>query len=81
VKVANGVVVCCHALLAKAKWEVQGYEFHIDFNVLPLEHFDVILGYEWLEMFSPMRDHWSTKWMAIPYGQSTTVLRGVHSIL
>jgi hypothetical protein len=74
VKVANGETICCRTQLPHAKWEVQGYEFPSNFKVILLRHFDVVLGYDWLEMFSPMKVHWSEKWMAIPYGQGIVVL-------
>jgi hypothetical protein len=45
--------------------------------VLHLHHFDMILGYDWLERFSPMRLHWSEKWITIPYGDTTVVLHGI----
>jgi hypothetical protein len=44
--------------LKGAEWELQGCTFTYDFKVSPLVHFDVILGYDWLEAFSPMKVHW-----------------------
>jgi hypothetical protein len=81
VKVANGATVCCTSQFREAKWEVRGYEFTSDFKVILLQHFDVVLGYDWLEKFSPMKIHWSEKWMAIPYGSSTVVIHGILSQL
>jgi hypothetical protein len=49
--------------------------------VLPLQHFDVVLGYDWLEEFSPMKVHWAEKWIAIPYAIGTVVLKGILSKL
>jgi hypothetical protein len=45
--------------------------------VLPLQHFDVVLGYDWLEEFSPMKVHWAEKWIAVPYAEGTVVLKGI----
>jgi hypothetical protein len=81
VKVANGATVCCSSQFKNAQWEVQGYEFTSDFKVIFLQHIDIVLGYDWLEKFSPMKVHWSEKWMAIPYGQFTVVLHGILSKL
>jgi hypothetical protein len=58
VKVANGNNVVCSVQLKGAEWELQGCTFTYDFKVIPLVHFDVILGYDWLEAFSPMKVHW-----------------------
>jgi hypothetical protein len=81
VQVADGAVVACTQQFKAAEWEVQGYKFCSDFTVLPLLHFDVILGYDWLECFSPMKVHWSEKWIAIPYGAETVLLLGILSEL
>ena len=77
VQVANGDVVQCSSFLPSASWVLQGYNFASDLRVLPLQHFDLILGMDWLESFSPMRVHWKSKWMSIPYGNSTVLLQGI----
>jgi hypothetical protein len=41
---------------AKAKL-LQGYSFHSDLRVLKLKSFDMIIGMDWLEQFSPMQIH------------------------
>jgi hypothetical protein len=46
---------------------------------LPLNHFDVLLGYDWMEEFSPMKVHWAEKWIDIPYATGTVVLKGIFS--
>jgi hypothetical protein len=81
VKVANGAKVQCNVQFSQAAWSVQGYQFFTNFKVLPLQHYDVILGYEWLEPFSPMKVHWGAKWMMIPYGSKSVVLQGIVSAL
>jgi hypothetical protein len=81
VRVANGASVVCDSQFNQIQWEVQGYSFHSDFKVMSLTHFDVILGYDWLEMFSPMKVHWKAKWMIIPYGQSYMLIQGILSLL
>lgn len=45
--------------------------------MLPLQSYDMILGMDWLESFSPMKVHWCHKWMVIPYQNSTPVLQGI----
>jgi hypothetical protein len=56
-KVANGAAIVCSLQLQQAEWGIQGCTFHSDFKVIPLTHFDIILGYDWLEAFSPMKVH------------------------
>jgi hypothetical protein len=41
----------------------------------------MILGYGWLEQFSPMKIHWKPKWLVIPYGQDNVVIHGTLSKL
>jgi len=77
VKVANGGVMQCVAMLPSCAWTMQGYSFAQDLRVLPLHTFDMILGMDWLERFSPMKVHWGNKWMMIPYQGSSILLQGV----
>jgi hypothetical protein len=77
VKVANGNNMVCQHQLLQTPWEVQGCQFVSDFLVLPLQQFDVILGFDWLEQFSPMKIPWGQKWMSIPYQSTTVVLQGI----
>ncbi|CAN6249028.1 unnamed protein product [Urochloa humidicola] len=77
VKVANGGVMQCSSLVPAAEWSIQGYSFCQELKVLPLQSYDIILGMDWLESFSPMKVHWLHKWMAIPYKGSTIILQGM----
>jgi hypothetical protein len=63
--------------IQQAKWDIQGVHFCTDLKILPLEHYDMILGYEWLLQFSPMKVHGGDKWLRILYGSSTVVLHGL----
>jgi hypothetical protein len=76
VKVASGQVMNSAAELLQAEWVVQGYIFHSELKVLALQNFDMILGMEWLERFSPMKIHLARKWLQIPYQGSTVTLQG-----
>jgi hypothetical protein len=76
VQVADGSLVTCSQEIPTAVWSVQGYEFHSTLKVLSLGSFDMILGMDWLEAFSPMKVHWSQKWISIPCGPAQIVLRG-----
>jgi hypothetical protein len=74
VQIANRGILHCSSVLTDVEWSVEGYKFVSHLKVLPLGHFDMILGMDWLESFSPMQVHWRHKWMAIPYQGSTAVL-------
>jgi hypothetical protein len=77
VAVVNGAKMSCGFQLEQVLWELQGYRFHSDLKVLPPHHYDMVLGYDWLAQFSPMKIHWATKWMAVPFGSSTIVIQGI----
>jgi len=68
VHVADGNSVMCTQEIPMAAWSVQGYEFHSNLKVLSLGSYDMIIGMDWLEAFSPMKVHWLQKWICIPYG-------------
>jgi hypothetical protein len=57
VQVANGAHLDCDTQLLQAKWQLQGLELCSNFRVLPLPNIDMILGYDWLEQFSPIKIH------------------------
>jgi hypothetical protein len=77
VQIANGGFLQCSGLFKQLQWSVQELSFSSDMKILPLGHFDMILGMDWLEEFSPMQVHWKLKWMAIPYNGSTELLQGI----
>lgn len=76
VKVANGGIMQCNQILSQAQWSIQGYDFVFDLKILPLHSFDLILGLDWLETFSPMRVHWKHRWLVIPYQGTQILLQG-----
>jgi len=77
VKVAHGDILLCDNFIPQALWSVDGYQFSTDMRVLPLHHFDVILGIDWLEAHSPMKVHWKSKWLSVPSQNSTAILQGI----
>jgi hypothetical protein len=58
VKVADGNNIVCTEELRCAEWSVQGHNFHSTLRVLPLGSYDMIVGMDWLEAFSPMKVDW-----------------------
>jgi hypothetical protein len=81
IKVANGAQIRCIDQIQNAQWQIEGYEFCSDLKLLQLDYFDMILGYDWLEQFSPIKIHWRAKWLVIPYGADIIILHGVLSKL
>lgn len=77
VRVANGQVMQCHTSVIQTLLSIQDHHFQMDFKVLHLTLYNVILGMDWLEQFSPMQVHWCHKWMLIPYQGRTMLLQGV----
>jgi hypothetical protein len=76
VQVANGGLLSCDKVVHHAVWSIQGCEFSQDLRVLPLPTFDLILGMDWLEFYSPMKVHWQHRWLCIPYQDRQVVLYG-----
>ena len=77
VQVANGQMLQCTSGITQAVGSLASYTFVSDMKILPLQHFDIILGMDWLETFSLMKVHWKHKWMAIPYHCSTAFVQGI----
>jgi hypothetical protein len=67
VKVADGGRIRCDSQLSAASWSAQGLQFSSTLKVFPLTSFDMILGMDWLEQYSPMKVHWMEKWIQFPY--------------
>jgi hypothetical protein len=61
VRVANGETLMTNAMVPQMEWWCQGHTFQSDMKVLDLEAFDAILGYDWLQQYSPMICHWNNK--------------------
>jgi hypothetical protein len=77
VRVANGQTMQCVSLLRGAVWTIGNYQFQHDLKILPLGHYDIILGMDWLQLFSPMKVDWRRRWFAIPYSGTTVLLQGI----
>lgn len=81
VQVANGQVLRCLSGIPNAVWSMNSIEFQATLRVLPLPSYDMILGLDWHEQFSPMKVHWQQRWLSIPYKGSTVILCGDLSAL
>lgn len=77
VQVANGEIMCYNSLVPKVQWSMGQYQVQHDLKVLSLSTYDIILGMDWLQLFSPMKVDWRQQWLAIPYQGTTVYLHGV----
>ena len=75
-KIPDGGSVPCTAQIPYAEWSIQGYVFHSTLKLIPIGTYDMILGMDWLQAFSPMKVHWLQRWVQIPYGPHIVVLHG-----
>jgi hypothetical protein len=57
VSVAGGGVLNSPRILQNALWFIDDYSFTANLKLLPLTHFDMVLGMDWLEQFIPMHVH------------------------
>ena len=81
VKIADGHVLDYADTFLQLQWEVQGCSFYTDAKVLPLAHYDLVVGMDWLAQYSPMQVDWAQKWLIIPYEGSFRTLQGeLHSL-
>ncbi|KAK1395189.1 hypothetical protein POM88_014245 [Heracleum sosnowskyi] len=54
IKLANGSTVSSSLVIPKLTWEVQNYKFCCDARVLNIGNWDMIVGVDWLEQYSPI---------------------------
>jgi hypothetical protein len=54
-----------------------GNTFVHDFKILSLSGYNLILGMDWLEKYSPMLIHWGQKWLKFMYKGKPVQLQGV----
>lgn len=57
VAVANGGSVSYDAQIQYAEWSIQRYTFHSTLKLIPIGSYDMIIGMDWLQAFSPMKVH------------------------
>jgi hypothetical protein len=79
VQVANGQAIVRHYHLPLANWSMAGLQFKADVKLLPLSTFDLVVGMDWLQRYSPMKVDWNNKWLLIPYQGTMVYLQGIQS--
>lgn len=77
VRIADGGTMKCTHEISSCNWWMQGNQFCNSFRVLPLGNYDIILGMDWLELFSPMQVDWANKWMEFLYQGKLVRLQGI----
>ena len=75
VRLAVGGTISCSASIPSVEWYTHGLSFHSHLKILPLGSFDLILGMDWLEAFSPMKIHWQQKLLSSLTGLSLLSFR------
>ncbi|WVZ74595.1 hypothetical protein U9M48_022759 [Paspalum notatum var. saurae] len=80
VKVADGRLLWCTHEVQNCSVKIQGVTFVLNLKILPLQCYDVILGIDWLELYSPMEIHWKDKWLAFNYQGSRITLQGQNAV-
>lgn len=77
VTIADGGKLLCNRIVPAVEWWCQGQTFVTDFKVLTLSGYDMILGMEWLETFSPMWVDWRRKKLRFTYHNQRLTFIGV----
>jgi hypothetical protein len=58
VQVANGASITCSTEVPNFDWWIQGHTFQVAAKILDMGAYDLVLGIDWLEKFSPMTCDW-----------------------
>lgn len=74
---ANGTLLQCTHELLHCPITVQGHCFWVNLKILPLHCYDIILGIDWLEQYSPMEIHWKNKVLSFEFQGNQIRLVGV----
>jgi hypothetical protein len=77
VQVANGASITCSTEVPNFDWWIQGYTFQVAAKILDMGAYDLVLGIDWLEKFSPMTCDWLEKWIEFQYQGSLIRLQGI----
>jgi hypothetical protein len=67
----------CNSFVPDFEWAVQGHSFQYSMNVLALNCYDMILGKDWLDNYSPMWVHWKRQILRFTHKKRRITLRGL----
>lgn len=76
-RVANGQAIRCERKVVQLEWWWCGKTFCVDAFVLLVTAFNMILGMDWLESYSPMLCAWDKKWVQFQKDGVSLRLQGV----
>jgi hypothetical protein len=76
VRIAGGGYLSCSAMAPNCTWTAGGQNFQSDFKVLPLKHYDGIIGMDWLSERGTMNINWQQKWLSFDYKGAAAFLQG-----
>ena len=79
VQIADGGELVCSQVIPNCSWWTQGHNFSNDFKLIPLGGYDIILGMDWLEQYSPMKIDWVNKWVEFQYQNQWLRVLGISS--
>lgn len=74
--VSNSYELQCHQLCRDILVHIQGHTFSINFHVLVLCGFDVVLGFQWLKSLGPILTNYNTLTMQFRHEDRVVELRG-----
>jgi hypothetical protein len=77
VRLADDGELLCTQVVPSCTWWSQGYLFSCDLNIIPLGSYDIILGMDWLEFYSPMKVDWVRKFLEIEHQGQVIQLQGL----
>ena len=77
VKLANGEWMTTATMVPNLTWYIQGHTFTSDMIVLDLLPYDAILGYDWLQIHSPMHYDWVSKTLTFQHKGNNVTLKGI----
>lgn len=61
VHIARGGTLVSPCILHAVDRSIDDSTFQADLKILPLQHYNLIIGMDWLEQHSPMHVHWHHK--------------------
>ncbi len=78
VKVADGWILTYDSKCSKIKLMLQGQELFVDFFLLPLEDYEVVLGIKWLSILGDVSQNFSKLIMKFFINGRQVTLKGRH---
>ncbi|XP_039027637.1 uncharacterized protein LOC120161466 [Hibiscus syriacus] len=76
ITVANGKQLYSSARCNKVEWQMQGHSFIHDFRLLKLGGSDMVLGVDWMKLFSPILMDFNQMTMSFQHQGENIVIQG-----